>query len=182
MFWNRFLNLLFWAAVLGMLGFMVGKYFFLKPRQIVGETAPVFSARLLEGDSFHLADLRGNIVLLDFWGSWCGPCRAENPSINRLLAEYGETTFQDGARFKVVGIGIEEKEQSWKRAIDTDNLQWSYHVLDLATSLRFFDSPVAKKYGVRQVPTKYLLNEKGKIIKVNPHAEAVEEYLKQNLR
>ncbi len=182
MSWNRFFNIVFWLAILAMLGFTIGKYFFLKPKQIVGEAAPAFSARVLGGETLHLADLRGNIVLLDFWGSWCGPCRVENPKINRLLADYGQVSFNEGARFKVVGIAIEEKELPWKKAIQTDQLQWSYHIMDTATSLRFFDSPIAKKYGVRQVPTKYLLNEKGKIVKVNPDAGEIEEYLRQNQR
>lgn len=180
--WNKIFNVLLWVAVVGVAGFTVGKYFFLKPKFIVGEEAPSFSAVTSGGETLKLADLKGNIVLLDFWGSWCGPCRMENPKTNRLLKAFREKHGNGGPTFLVVGIGIEENEQSWQRAIANDGLDWSYQILDKATSLRFFDSPVANVYGVKQIPTKYLINEKGIIVKVNPTAEEIEKYLDQHFR
>ncbi|MEM9822490.1 MAG: TlpA disulfide reductase family protein [Bacteroidota bacterium] len=147
--------------------FLVGKHFYMKPAYASGELAPAFSGQLPSGENFQLSDLKGKMVLLDFWGSWCGPCRQENPRLVQFYNKYQSAQYKDIDGFEVVNVAIEAKERSWQRAIEKDGLKWPFHILDLATSLRFFDSPIAAQYGVKEVPTKFLLNPRGEIIGVN---------------
>lgn len=148
--------------------FLGGRYFYFKPKYINGEQAPEFSGQLLNGTDFSLSDLEGKYVLLDFWGSWCGPCRKENPSLVALYRDFNGKEFVKADGFEIVSIGIEQNKDAWRSAIQKDGLFWTYH---LSESQRF-KSPIAMKYGVREVPTKYLLNPDGQIIGVNlPVAE-----------
>jgi thiol-disulfide isomerase/thioredoxin len=157
--------------------FLFGRYLYMKPRFIQGEKAPEFTANLLDGSAFSLSELKGHYVLLDFWGSWCPPCRKENPEWAALYRQYEQAAFKDAAGFQIVSIGIEKDEARWRNAIEKDGLYWRYHVLDKAESLRFFDSPVAILYGVKQAPTIFLLNPQMKIIAVNPDPDDVAEIL-----
>jgi thiol-disulfide isomerase/thioredoxin len=159
---------------------LFGRYLYMKPRFIQGEKAPEFTANLLDGAAFSLSDLKGHYVLLDFWGSWCPPCRKENPRWVALFRQYEKAAFQDADGFEIVSIGIEKDEARWRNAIEKDGLYWRYHVLDKAESLRFFDSPVAQLYGVKQAPTTFLLSPQMKIIAVNPGPEDVAEILERN--
>ncbi|MCB0616476.1 MAG: TlpA family protein disulfide reductase [Phaeodactylibacter sp.] len=170
---NTVLNILLVLAV----GLLIGKHFYMKPRFINGETTPDFTASTLGGQPLQLSSLKGQYVLLDFWGSWCGPCRAESPGMVQLYAKYGQAGFKDAESFQIVSIGVEENEARWRRAIEQDGLNWPYQVLDLASSLRFFDSEIATRFGVKQVPTKYLLNPKGQIIAVNPSLKELDQML-----
>ncbi|MCB9348661.1 MAG: TlpA family protein disulfide reductase [Lewinellaceae bacterium] len=174
---NTLLNIL----LAGMIALFIGRYFYKQPRFVNGETTPDFTASTLSGEQLQLSSLRGQYVLLDFWGSWCGPCRQENPGLVQLYDKYQNARFQQAERFVVISIGIEENEERWRRAIERDGLHWPYHILDKATSLRFFDSELAQQFGVKQVPTKYLLNEKGLIIAVNPTVEKLDELLGEKM-
>lgn len=170
---GKVLNLLIISVVL----LIIGRYFYMKPRFIHGERVPAIQAQLKNGQAFELSDLRGQYVLLDFWGSWCGPCRAENPGLVQLYKDFGSAGFTDAEGFSIVSIGVEDNSARWERAIAQDGLDWPYHILDKATSLRFFDGEIANDFGVKQVPTKYLLNPEGRIIAVNPTVEEVRERL-----
>ena len=170
---NTILNIL----LAGMIALFIGRYFYKQPSFVNGELTPDFTATTITGEQLQLSSLRGNYVLLDFWGSWCGPCRQENPGLVQLYDKYQNTSFQQAESFVVVSIGIEENESRWRRAIERDGLHWPHHILDTATSLRFFDSELAQQFGVKQVPTKYLLNEKGLIIAVNPSVKELDRLL-----
>lgn len=161
--------------------FLVGKHFYMKPAYASGEIAPAFSGQLPSGENFQLSDLKGKMVLLDFWGSWCGPCRHENPHLVQFYNKYQKAQYKDIDGFEVVNVGVETDGKRWTRAIQKDGLNWPYHVLDLATSLRFFDSPIAKEYGVKEVPTKFLLNPRGEIIGVNLSFAEMGEMLDKHL-
>ncbi|MCB0641374.1 MAG: TlpA family protein disulfide reductase [Phaeodactylibacter sp.] len=162
--------------------FVGGRYWYFQPKFVAGATAPVFTGPLLSGKDFNLKELQGSYVLLDFWGSWCGPCRADSPKMVELYDTYHGAAFQKAQGFEIVSIGIEKNPDSWKAAIQKDNLHWSYHLLDQAESLRFFDSAVAGLYQVRQVPTKFLLNPKGVIIAVDPTFEEIRRLLDRDLQ
>ncbi|MCO6478391.1 MAG: TlpA family protein disulfide reductase [Phaeodactylibacter sp.] len=172
---NTVLNVL----LVAMIGLFIGRYFYKQPRFVNGEPAPDFTATTISGEQLQLSGLRGNYVLLDFWGSWCAPCRKENPELVQLYSKYKNARFEQAEGFRLVSIGIEENEARWRNAIARDGLHWPYHILDKATSLRFFDSELAQQFGVKQVPTKYLLNEKGQIIAVNPSVEEVDRLLRE---
>ena len=149
----------------------------MKPKFINGEKIPDFTASLISGESFTLSDLRGDFVLLDFWGSWCGPCRRESPQLVQLYQTYKNQKFINGSAFQMVSIGIETNEKSWKRAIEKDELHWPYHIAEFDN----FKSPIALEFGVKEIPTKYLLNPKGEIISVNPSFSELQRILEERI-
>lgn len=151
------------------------RYMSRTPKVVNGETAPDFSALTAYGDSMRLSDLRGKYVLLDFWGSWCGPCLAESPSLVQLYHKFHGQHFEDADDFEIVSVGIERKKENWLGAIQYFGLNWKYHVSDA----NYFDSEAAKKYGVRVIPTKFLLNKDGIIIGVNQSVEEIDKLLEQ---
>lgn len=162
--------------------FQLGRYFYFQPSVIQGEDSPNFTAELLNGEEMQLSDLRGKYVLVDFWGSWCAPCRRENPQLVQFQQKYKDTPFKKANGLEVVSVAIERREASWKKAIQADGLNWKYHILDKATDMRFFDSPIAGIFGVKEVPSKFLLNEKGQIIAVNKSFKEMDELLQKRVR
>lgn len=134
----------------------------------VGKKAPDFTANDPDGKPVRLYDnLKGGYTLVDFWASWCGPCRRENPNI---VAAYKE--FHDKG-FNIVGISLDKKKENWIKGIQDDNLTWT-HVSDLL----FWNSAVAKLYGVRAIPGNYLVDSKGIIVAKNLHGEELQATLK----
>jgi len=158
-------------------GVKFGQYLYFKPSQISGELAPVFSATLANGASYDLAEKSDRYVLLDFWGSWCPPCRKDNPNLVRMHKKYLNKTFDKNKKFEIVNIAIETKEASWQTAIKNDNLNWDTHILQLDR----FKSEIPKLYGVREVPSKFLINPDGYIVLVNPKNAELEAYLDKRL-
>ncbi len=170
---NKILSALLVVLILAYAGYKL----YLMPKFGNGAAIPEISADLLNGEEFRLSDLKGSFVLLDFWGSWCGPCRRDNPNLVALYETFNGQNFKQAKGFEIVNVAIETSEKSWKRAIEKDGLSWKYHILqnDL------FKSPIAKEFGVREIPTKYLLNPKGEIIAVNPNKQEVTEVLQKAL-
>ena len=152
---------------------VIGTYWWRQPKFINGTMAPDFAVELATGDSLRLSDLRGKLVLLDFWGSWCGPCRANSPSLVALYDQFHTQKFETADGFEIVSIALETNAKQWATAIERDNLHWKYHT----TELRRMDATLAKKYGVREIPTTYLLNEQGIIIGVNLSALEISKLL-----
>lgn len=170
---NTLLNIL----LAGMVILLIGRYFYLKPAFINGEQAPDFSAQLIDGTNFQLSDLRGHYVLLDFWGSWCGPCRANNPKLVELYRKYRQARFKSAEGFEIVSVGIERDAHSWRQAIERDGLTWPYQILDETTSSKFFNGQLADLYKIKEVPTTFLINQEGIIIGVNLDASRLDDRL-----
>lgn len=155
-----------------------GRYLYKKPKFMMGSSAPNFEAQLKDNSPFELDDLRSNnIVLLDFWGSWCGPCRAESPNLVKLYDEFHGQSFDGFDDFEIVSVAIETRKEAWEKAIIQDNLKWKYHIGQFDR----FSSPIATQYGVREIPTTYLLNTSGKIIGVNMTYEEIRKILMKKL-
>ncbi|MEO1514441.1 MAG: TlpA disulfide reductase family protein [Bacteroidota bacterium] len=153
------------------------RYFYMKPKYGGGEPAPNIEATDISGKAFTLEQLEGQFVLVDFWGSWCGPCRQENPFLVALYDNYHDKPLTDKGGLEIVSIGVENSDQRWKRAIEKDGLRWPHHILDQSTSLRFFNGPISEAYGIKEVPTKYLINPEGEIMEANPSIERIQEIL-----
>lgn len=166
-----------WIIPVLIAGYFIGKYFYMKPKFVNGETIPEFALNEKE----QISDLRGNYVLLDFWGSWCGPCIAEFDDMRNLYQKYNGKKFTDANNFEIVGIAIESDQGRWERAVKKYQLDWKYQVLDLSSNLRFFNSPIANQYGVKEVPTKYLISPEGVIIGVNLPFEEIMSRLDSKL-
>ncbi len=168
----------FWILAAGLLLAVFGKYLYLKPRFVQGEVVPDFTAPLPDGTPFTLSDLRGDHILLDFWGSWCGPCRKANPGLVRIFQEFGTETSGKSPGFHLVSVGVETDAQRWKAAIKKDGLIWPYHLMD--TDL--FKGEIARLYGVREIPTTYLIDPEGVIIGVNLSEDKLRQVLTERLR
>src|SRR3990172_7508384 len=113
-----------------------------------------------------LSSFRGKVVLIDFWASWCKPCRIENPNVVRLYNKYHDKGFE------IYGVSLDRDKTAWVKAINDDGLEW-VHVSDLM----FWNSPVAKLYDIKAIPETYLLDEKGIIIAKNLRGEELEKKL-----
>lgn len=161
-------NLIFVA--LGLVLFFAWRQY-RKPNFIVGESAPDFTATLVDGRTIHFSELKGRYVLLQFWGSWCGPCRRENPHLAELYRKYHERGFD------IFSVGIERNPQAWRRAIETDGLIWPYHTADFQE----FGGPIAKQFNIKSIPTTFLIKPDGMIEGVNLSPEAIERRLAEVL-
>ncbi len=133
---------------------------------ITTRPAPVFTMADSTGKAFNLASLKGKYVLVDFWASWCGPCRKENPNVVKAYNQYRDKNFE------IVGVSLDDKKANWMKAIDADKLTW-IHVSDL----KGWQNEAAKMYAVAAVPMNFLLDKNGKIIAKNLRGEDLEKKL-----
>lgn len=135
---------------------------------VIGGEAPDITQDSPEGQPVSLSQLRGKVVLIDFWASWCGPCRKENPHVKKLYAKYKDEGFE------IFGVSLDRKKESWIGAIEKDGLPW-YHVSDL----KGWQNEAAQLYGVRSIPQTVLLDAEGKIIARNLRGPSLDAKLKE---
>lgn len=165
-------------CVLLIMAYYFGKSYFLKPAIEQGILAAAITDTLPDGSVFVLENLRGKYVLLDFWGSWCVPCRESHPELIKLYNLYQDQVFKDASGFEIVSYGVERNLASWEEAIRQDSLFWPNHLV----STNLFKSPIVIAYSVRQIPTKFLINPEGVIIAVDPSLEQVFTILNDRIR
>ena len=138
-------------------------------RVAIGAIAPDLEFPDPDGKMRKLSDLRGKVVLLDFWASWCGPCRRENPNVTKIYAQYHDKGFE------VFSVSLDSDAASWKRAIEADKLVWPNHVSDL----KKWQSQAAAIYGVRSIPSTFLLDKEGRIVQRDLRGADLERAVKQ---
>lgn len=138
-----------------------------KPELKLGDVAPELSFNNPEGKPIALSSFKGDLVLIDFWASWCGPCRRENPAVVKTYNEFKDKSFTEGKKFVIYSVSLDKDLDAWKKAIVADNLSWDSHVSDLGG----WQSKGAVIYGVNSIPANYLVNSKGVIIAMNLRGE-----------
>jgi len=139
--------------------------------QVKMETmAPEITLPNVKDSIVNLSSFKGKIVLIDFWASWCAPCRAANPGVVKLYNKYKAKGFE------VFGVSIDNKKQAWVKAIAQDKIKYT-QVYDKAG----WYSPVAEKYGVNQIPTSFLLDRTGKVIAIDLEGKELGNKLKELL-
>lgn len=139
----------------------------------VGAMAMDFTQNDTLGRAVSLSSFRGKYVLVDFWASWCGPCRVENPNIVKVFNQYKDKGFT------VLGVSLDRDngKEKWLKAIHDDNLTWT-HVSDL----KYWDNEVAKQYGIRAIPQNILVDPSGKIVARNLTGKKLEDKLAELIR
>jgi len=137
---------------------------------MVGSAAPDIALSSPEGKAVQLSSLRGKYVLIDFWASWCGPCRMENPNVVRMYNKFKDKGFE------IYGVSLDREKTAWVKAIEKDGLTWT-HVSDL----KFWNSEAAQQYGVTAIPATFLLYKEGRIIAKNLRGAALEQKLEEVL-
>ena len=120
---------------------------------VIGKPAPNFSGPTPEGKTISLKETLGKVTIIDFWASWCGPCRAENPSVVALYNEFHPQGLN------IIGVSLDKDAKKWKEAIAKDGLVWPH-----VSNLKFWEDPIAKQYNVQSIPATFILDEKGNIV------------------
>ena len=137
----------------------------------IGQVAPNFSAPTPEGTTASLHDNLGKVTIIDFWASWCGTCRKENPNV---VALYNK--FKDNG-LKIIGVSLDREREKWLQAIDDDQLNWLQ-----VSNLSFWDDPIAKEYFVEAIPATFILDEKGTIVAKDLRGNELEEKVAELLK
>ena len=132
----------------------------------VGHKAPDFTTGGLDGKPVSLADYKGKYVLIDFWASWCGPCRQENPNVVRLYNLYKNKGLN------ILGISLDVDKNAWQQAIGQDKLAWNH-----ASDLKRFDGPTETLYHIQAIPANFLIDPQGNIVAKNIMGADLEEFL-----
>lgn len=137
----------------------------------MGAAVPEIALPDVNGNIVTLSSFKGKVVLIDFWASWCGPCRQSNPSIVRLYKKYKDSGFE------VFGVSIDSKKAAWIKAIKQDKIKFT-QVIDNGG----WNNGVAEKYGVSQIPTNFLLDKNGNLFAVDAEGKELDKLVNELLK
>lgn len=143
----------------------------LKESPTIGSLAPKFSGPGLDGNIIALDDIKSKVIMIDFWASWCSPCRVENPFLVYLNTKYNTDQFQ------VVGVSLDRESEKWNSAIESDKLDSWIHI----SHLKFWGEPIAKLYNVRQMPTTFVLDKNKRVIGMNIKGDELDKLILKQL-
>lgn len=136
----------------------------------VGNKAPDFAANNPEGKKISLTESLGKVTIIDFWASWCGPCRAENPNVVALYKEF------HAKGLNIIGVSLDKDAAKWKEAIAKDGLVWPQ-----ISNLKFWDEPIAKQYKVESIPATFVLDANGTIVAKDLRGDALKAKINELL-
>jgi peroxiredoxin len=137
-----------------------------QPRQ--GQQAIEIALPSVTGDTLRLSSLKGKVVLLDFWASWCGPCRVANKELVKVYDKFKDKNFE------IYSVSLDEEKDSWVKAIRKDKISWQ-QVLDRGG----WETPTAAQWGIYALPTNYLIDTDGRLLAMDIHGKELEKALKQ---
>ncbi len=141
----------------------------------IGDKAPELAYNSPDGKQIKLSDLKGKLVLIDFWASWCRPCRSANPGVVEVFNKYKDESFSGGEGFTVYSVSLDRNKTDWEKAIKDDGLVWANHV----SELNYWKSEAAKTYNVNGIPATFLVDGEGTIIAKNVSASALGRMLEK---
>ena len=142
----------------------------------IGEIAPDFELPNTQDSIIKLSDLRGNVVLIDFWATWCSPCRQKNPRIKQIYDNHKDNTFKNGEKELIVlFVSLDKNKTIWEQTIANDSIGMFTHVSDL----KGWRNVAAKKYNVKKIPATLLIDGEGRILAINPSTRELEKKLRK---
>lgn len=121
----------------------------------------------IKGDTIKLSSLKGKVVLLDFWASWCGPCRVSNRGMAKIYSKYKD------AGFEIFGVSLDDNKAAWKKAVTNDKVKWLQ-----VNETGGWEAKTARKWGINAIPTTFLISKEGKLIAMDPEPKELEKALK----
>jgi len=138
----------------------------------IGSEAPDFSAPDPKGKQVSMHDIRGKATIIDFWASWCGPCRRENPNVVKVYEKYHDKGLE------IISVSLDKPgdQEKWLKAIEDDKLTW-HHV----SNLKYFQDPIAQQYNIQAIPATYILDAEGKIVAKSLRGQALEDKIAEML-
>ena len=144
------------------------------PSLHVGSSAPEISLSQPNGKVLSLSSLKGSLVLVDFWATWCAPCVKEQPELKAIYQQYDK--YVKEGKFQILGVSLDKKKDSWEKAINSLKLTWPQ-----VSDLKFWNSPVANTYGIEALPFNVIVDEKGNIAATNLHGKELANFIKEYL-
>ncbi|MCF3107594.1 TlpA family protein disulfide reductase [Niabella sp. CC-SYL272] len=139
-----------------------------------GQHAPEISMPRIDGQPFTLNALKGRLILIDFWASWCAPCVKEQPLLKELYKKFAASVKEN--KFEMVGVSLDKDKRTWEKMVARLKINWIQ-----VSDLKFWKSAAAKDYGIEALPFNVVLNEQNQVIAINLHGKELEAFIQQHL-